>query len=138
MLFPHKEKYKLYRKPFEVLSFADFSHFHLNNGNPDYNRFPALKLANGYELTLERGDTLFMPAGWWHHMEYIESGFSMSLRALQPSISGKLKGIWNLFGMRTIDTVMKKTIPGTWHNWKIKQINKAAEHELNPAAAEAK
>ena len=23
-----------------------------------------------------------MPAGWWHHMEYLDSGFAMSLRAL--------------------------------------------------------
>ena len=136
LLFPHKEKYKLYRKPFEVLSVADFSNFHHNNGKPDYNRFPALKLAQGYDLTLERGDTLFMPAGCWHHMEYIESGFSMSLRAMQPSIGGKLKGVWNLFGMRTIDTVMKKTIPGPWYNWKTKKIDRAAKNEIRMAVAE--
>ena len=133
--FPHKEKNKLYRKPFEVLSYADFSNFHINNTNPDYNRFPAIKLAQGYDLTLERGDTLFMPAGCWHHMEYIESGFAMSLRAMHPSVSNKLKGLWNLFGMRTIDTVMKKTMPGPWFNWKLKKINKAAANELKLASS---
>ncbi|MFX5522434.1 cupin-like domain-containing protein, partial [Acinetobacter baumannii] len=80
------------------------------NGKPDYNAFPALKKANGYEVILEPGDTLFMPAGYWHHMEYIDSGFAMSLRALQSSVSGKLHGVWNLFGMRTIDTILKKTV----------------------------
>jgi hypothetical protein len=44
-------------------------------------------------------------------MEYLDSGFAMSLRALQPSLLGKFKGAWNLFGMRTIDTVMKRTMP---------------------------
>ena len=69
-------------------------------------------------------------------MEYIESGFSMSLRAMQPSMSGKLHGIWNLFGMRTIDTVMKKTIPGPWYNWKSKKIDRAAKNELRMAVGE--
>lgn len=131
LLFPNGEQYKLYRKPFEVLSLADFSHYHHNNGTPDYKKFPALKLAQGYELTLQRGDTLFMPAGYWHHMEYLESGFAMSLRAMQPSLSGKLKGAWNLFGMRSIDTVMKKTLPKPWYNWKQKKIFKNAEKALS-------
>lgn len=130
LLFPHQEQYKLYRKPFEVLSLADFSHYHHMNGLPDYNSFPALKLANGYDATLEHGDTLYMPAGYWHHMEYLDSGFAMSLRAMQSSIGGKLNGMWNLFGMRNIDTLMKKTMPHPWYNWKRKKIFEQAEKEL--------
>lgn len=122
LLFPFEEQHKLYRKPFEVLSLADFSNYYKGNGTPDYEKFPALKLAKGYEVILDHGDTLFMPAGYWHHMEYMESGFAMSLRALQPSISGKLKGIWNLFGMRTIDTVMKKTAPVWWYKQKERRL----------------
>jgi ribosomal protein L16 Arg81 hydroxylase len=79
---------------------------------------------------LEHGDTLFMPAGMWHHMEYLESGFAMSLRALQPSLSGKLKGAWNLIGMRSIDTVMKKTAPEWWYNSKKKRVFQNAQKEL--------
>ncbi len=130
LLFPYEEQYKLYRKPFEVLSLADFSHYHKNNGNPDFKKFPALKLAHGYDLILEQGDTLFMPAGYWHHMEYLDSGFAMSLRAFQSSFSGKVKGVWNLMGMRNIDTMMKKTMPQKWYNWKQEKIKKAAEREL--------
>ena len=122
LLFPFEEQHKLYRKPFEVLSLADFSNYYKGNGTPDYEKFPALKLAKGYEIILDHGDTLFMPAGYWHHMEYLESGFAMSLRALQPSLSGKLKGIWNLFGMRTIDTVMKKTAPVWWYKQKERRL----------------
>ena len=130
LLFPHEEQHKLYRKPFEVLSLADFSNYHENNGTPDYNAFPALRLAKGYEVILDHGDTLFMPAGYWHHMEYLDSGFAMSLRALQSSLSGKAKGLWNLFGMRTIDTILKKTTPKIWYDYKKKQIDKSATEEL--------
>jgi hypothetical protein len=130
LLFPNEEQHKLYRKPFEVLSLVDFSHYHEGNGTPDYEAFPALKYAKGYEVILEHGDTLFMPAGYWHHMEYLDSGFAMSLRAMQDSVGGKLKGAWNLFGMRTIDTVMKKTLPKPWYNYKKKKIFKAANEAL--------
>jgi hypothetical protein len=71
-----------------------------------------------------------MPAGYWHHMEYIDSGFAMSLRALQSSLSGKAKGVWNLFGMRSIDTLLKKSAPKWWYNYKIKKIDQYAAREL--------
>jgi hypothetical protein len=132
LLFPYEEQHKLYRKPFEVLSLADFSNYSDETKSKlDFEKFPALKLAKGYEVILEHGDTLFMPAGYWHHMEYIESGFAMSLRALQPSIFGKLTGVWNLFGMRTIDTLLKKTMPIKWYNWKQKRIYKKANQALH-------
>ena len=129
LLFPFAEQYKLYRKPYEVLSLADFSNYY-EDGNLNYQQFPALKLAQGYEVILDHGDTLFMPAGCWHHMEYLDSGFAMSLRALQPSLAGKLKGAWNLFGMRSIDTIMKKTAPGWWYENKKRKVFSNAEKEL--------
>jgi len=134
LLFKNEEQHKLYRKPFEVLSLADFSNYNQNSGNPDYEKFPALRYAKGYDLILNPGDTLFMPAGYWHHMEYIDSGFAMSLRAMQNSLSGKLHGVWNLFGMRSIDTVMKKTFPKWWYNYKIKKIKKLAASELKKSS----
>lgn len=119
LLFPFEEQHKLYRKPWEVLSLANFAQYYEKF---DYEKFPAAKNARGYEVILEHGDTLFMPAGYWHHMEYIDAGFAMSLRALQSSVSGKLKGAWNLFGMRNIDTLMKKTAPKWWYDRKVKQL----------------
>ena len=135
LLFPYEERNKLYRKPFEVLSLADFSHYYQNNGHPDYEKFPALKLATGFEVTLEHGDTLFMPAGYWHHMEYLDSGFAMSLRAVQRTIPGIVQGAWNLVGMRSIDTLMKKTAPVWWYNFKQEKIYKAAGKELERRSA---
>ena len=134
LMFPNKEQYKLYRKPFEVLSLADFSNYYEQNGTPDYEKFPALKLAEGFDFILEPGDTLFMPAGYWHHMEYLDSGFAMSLRAMQPSLAGKVKGIWSLIGMRNIDTLMKKTVPMWWYKRKEKKVFANAERELKNVA----
>ncbi len=131
LLFPNKEQYKLYRKPFEVLSLADFSNYYdEQKSKVDAVKFPAIKKAEGYDVVLGHGDTLFMPSGFWHHMEYLESGFAMSLRALDKTMTGKLKGAWNVIGMRNIDTLMKKTAPIQWYNWKQKKIYKAAEKEM--------
>lgn len=131
LMFPYKEQYKLYRKPFEVLSIADFSNYYdPQKSKIDFEKYPAIELAQGFDTTLEHGDTLFMPGGYWHHMEYLESGFAMSLRALNNSVSGKLKGVWNLVGMRNIDTLMKKTMPVKWYDWKQKKIFEAAEKEV--------
>ena len=130
LLFPFEEQYKLYRKPWEVLSLANYANY---NTDFDYDSFPAAKLAKGYEVILEHGDTLFMPAGYWHHMEYIEGGFAMSLRALQSSWGGKLTGLWKLFGMRNIDTLMKKTTPKWWYNRKRRKLFAMADHELKAA-----
>lgn len=119
LLFPFEEQHNLYRKPWEVLSFANFEKYYdPHNSKLDIHTFPALQQAKGYDLVLEHGDTLFMPAGYWHHMEYLDSGFAMSLRALQASMTGKLKGVWNLVGMRNIDNLMKKTAPVWWYNRK--------------------
>lgn len=119
LLFPYEEQKNLYRKPWEVLSFVNFEkYFDPRNNKLQIENYPSLKNAKGYEVILEHGDTLFMPAGYWHHMEYLDSGFAMSLRALQSSMGGKLHGVWNLFGMRNIDTLMKKTVPHWWYNYK--------------------
>jgi hypothetical protein len=131
LLFPYEEQHKLYRKPYEVLSFANFENYYDSHTSKlDLNQFPAIEKASGYEVILEHGDTLFMPAGYWHHMEYIDSGFAMSLRALQSSMGGKLKGVWNLFGMRNIDTLMKKTFPEWWYTIKKVKAFNSAKKEL--------
>lgn len=131
LLFPYNEQHKLYRKPFEVLSVADFSNYYDDEKSKlDVEKFPAVEKAVGYDIILNPGDTLFMPCGYWHHMEYIDSGFAMSLRALNSSLSGKMKGVWNIVGMRNIDTIMKKAAPVKWYEWKTKKIFNAANNEL--------
>lgn len=131
LLFPYEEQHKLYRKPFEVLSLADFSNYYdLEKSKLSFEHFPAVKEARGFEVILGHGDTLFMPGGYWHHMEYLDSGFAMSLRALNNNVGTKLKGLWNIVGMRNIDTLMKRTAPHTWYEWKKNKIYEKAEEGM--------
>lgn len=130
LLFPYKEQHKLYRKPFEVLSLADFSNYNTEHSKVDLEQFPAIKYANGYEVILEHGDTLFMPSGYFHHMEYLDSGFAMTLRAFNSKLTGKIRGAWNFVGMRNIDNIMKKTAPMWWYDYKKGKIKKAANKVL--------
>jgi hypothetical protein len=119
LLFPYEEQHKLYRKPWEVLSLVNFERYFDSTQNKlDLEKFPALRLAKGFELILDHGDTLFMPAGYWHHMEYIDSGFAMSLRALQPGLPGNLNWSCILLVMRYLDYFFKNTTPECWYNYK--------------------
>ena len=133
LLFPYEEGDKLYRKPFEVMSMADFSYYYdASRSKLDLERYSALRQAKGYEVILDHGETLFMPGGYWHHMEYVQSGFAMSLRALQKSWSKKINGAWNLTIMRSFDTLMKKTAPRRWQEWKERQVHARASQYLRP------
>jgi ribosomal protein L16 Arg81 hydroxylase len=125
LLFPYQEASKLYRKPWEVLCLPDYTHYH-KEGQLDLNTYPAIDKAEGFELILEHGDTMYMPTGYFHHMEYIDSGFAMSLRVLDPNPFKVAHGVWNLLGMRYIDNIMKKTAPKVWYNYKKEKILKAA------------
>jgi len=37
--------------------------------NPDYDRFPLLRKAQIFDVDVEAGDALYIPAFWWHRME---------------------------------------------------------------------
>jgi Cupin-like domain len=46
--------------------------------NPDYSRFPLYAHADPITIVLEPGDALFIPVGWWHHVESLELSVSLS------------------------------------------------------------
>jgi ribosomal protein L16 Arg81 hydroxylase len=124
LLFPFEEQYHIYRRPFEVMSLVDFTEYYTAEFQEKIERYPALKNAKGYEVILEHGDTLYMPSKFWHHMEYIESGIGLSLRSWQPTLSGKLNGLYHIMVMRKIDSFLKLTAPESWYNYKLKRIRK--------------
>jgi Cupin-like domain len=45
---------------------------------PDFERFPLFDRATAYECLIEPGDTLLMPANWWHHLRGLEKSITMS------------------------------------------------------------
>lgn len=46
--------------------------------SPDYSRFPLYAYADPITLVLEPGDALFIPVGWWHHVESLDLSASLS------------------------------------------------------------
>ncbi len=45
---------------------------------PDLERFPLFARATPLDLVLEPGETLFIPVGWWHHVESLDLSLSVS------------------------------------------------------------
>lgn len=127
LLLENDQSPLIYRMPLTVESAADFVSW--ENGL-DEKTFPAIKYARGYTAVLEHGDTLFMPVGYWHHMQYIDSGFSMSLRALDETLKGKLNGLYHIVPMRMINNFLIKTRPEWWYHYKRKAAYRNAERAI--------
>jgi hypothetical protein len=111
VLFPPDQSDLLYRLPFNVHSTVDID-------KPDYKEYPALKYAKGLTGILEYGDTLFMPSGYWHHIEYLEGGYGLSVRSLPTQFSVKLKGFYNLTIQRKLDDMLRFTFGNKWFELK--------------------
>jgi len=116
-LFPYEQGKNLHRHPFTCRSYVDVEH-------PDFERFPGLKYLKGFKVTLEPGETLYIPCGYWHHFVYNESGYSVSLRCNNQTWQGKLLGYYNLLIMSPIDRLMNIVSPQHWFAWKEQQALK--------------
>lgn len=122
IIYPPSETKYLYKVPNALISLNE-----INFNNPDLEKFPALKLAQGYEAYLEHGEALYMPEGYWHNMTYLTPGFSMSLRTLPRSAKNLSKAVYNLTVMRFVENTMRKWKGDDW----IKYKNKLAYRRQN-------
>lgn len=122
-LFPNEQSDLMYKLPYNFHSIAN-----LKTSNPE--EYPGLKHLSGVEGVIEKGDTLYMPAGWWHYIQYETQGYSISVRALPSSISEKLKGARNLFVTRYFDDAMRKLFKDRWFDYKIKTAKNRADRAL--------
>jgi hypothetical protein len=50
----------------------------VDGGAVDLARFPGMQQANLIECTLEPGELLFLPIGWWHYVEGLEASVTMT------------------------------------------------------------
>lgn len=120
ILFSPEESVKLYKHPYTVMS-------HFDPENPDYEKYPAAKQLVGYEGTFAHGETVFIPSLWWHHIRYVDGGFSLALRA-NDSMFTFVKGGYQLARHQIVDRGMTKLLGAKWKNWKeTAAAKKAAE-----------
>jgi hypothetical protein len=70
-LFPPTSYFALY--PFPWWSPIGSSFSRVDVDNPDLSLFPRVTAARSIECTLEAGDVLFIPAGWWHQVYCLET-----------------------------------------------------------------
>ncbi|MEM6710119.1 MAG: cupin-like domain-containing protein [Pseudomonadota bacterium] len=110
----------LYQHPYTVRSYVDLD-------APDFERFPALRHARGYEVVLEPGETLYMPPGWWHEFYYLDPGIGVSLRATPTRWSDRLRGVANLLFKMPIDRVANRIAPERWFAWKTHRASRTAD-----------
>jgi len=112
---PDQTKY-LYKVPHSLITRED-----IDIENPDFNKWPALKKAQGWIADLEHGNMLYIPEGYWHYMKYITPCFSMSLRAIARNPKNFSKAIYNVFVMRYYDNFMRRLKGQAWIDFKNKQ-----------------
>ncbi|MEL6925123.1 MAG: cupin-like domain-containing protein, partial [Bacteroidota bacterium] len=126
VLFSPKYNELLYRYPFGVHTSVDIN-------NPDYDRYPGLHKVKGYDFFIEAGDTVFMPSGWWHHIEYASGGIGMAMRSLSPYYGTRLRGLYNVGVLTHVDELMKKMLGQRWVNYKTNVADKRATAALQEA-----
>lgn len=113
VLFSREHSTALYQIPFSVRSFMD-----LDAESPDFEKYPALKYAQGFATTLEHGDTLYIPSGWWHQLRYLSTGFGLSQRAIASTWSERVKAIYNMGIMPAVENIARKTAGESWMSFK--------------------
>ncbi|MAZ72494.1 MAG: cupin [Flavobacteriaceae bacterium] len=123
MLFhPNQAKY-LYKVPYTVhnLETIDMDH-------PDFEKYPALRDAEGILAQMNHGDALYMPSGYWHYITYQDAGFSITLRAFPRSGKRLAKLFSNLLFMRNFENIMRRVKGEKWTDYKenkvLRDVNK--------------
>ncbi|MEH6703437.1 cupin-like domain-containing protein [Galbibacter orientalis] len=109
IIFPPSQSKYMYKVPHSLISRED-----IDFDNPDYEKWPALKNAEGYITHLNHGEMLYMPEGYWHYMKYETPGFSMSLRSYPRKVTSLFKATYNVFVMRNYDNLMRKWKGQAW------------------------
>lgn len=110
MFSPQQTPY-MYHVPFSYSAYYEVDFM-----NPDYDKYPALKHLEGLEVTLNHGDALYIPPGWWHIVEYEGISYSLALRAFPRTPKNLFKMINNLVFIRTAEGIMRKLFGQKWND----------------------
>lgn len=123
-LFHPKFSNLLYRQPFTT-------HSHLNVSQDDFKKSPTYPLLEALTGKIECGDTLYIPARYWHFIEYETGGFSMALRSLNQSNFEVINGAFYVIAYTQMDNLLGKIIPNRWANFKLKKAKDQVEMSLS-------
>jgi len=127
-LFPNEQADLLYRLPWNFHGIADLR-------NPDYEAFPALRQLSGWECTLHFDETLYIPSGYWHYIQYETAGYSVAYRALPVSILKRAVGVRNIFITRRFDDAMRRILGKKWFDYKMKTAYRRAARAVERGSA---
>ncbi|PIF45045.1 Cupin-like domain-containing protein [Chryseobacterium sp. 52] len=116
-LFPWEQSDLMYKLPYNFHSLPNIK-------DPNYREFPALLHLNGYEAVLKPGETLYIPSGWWHYIQYETEGYSVSVRALPSSLLEKWRGFKNMVVTRNFDNIMRRLFKEKWFRYKVRIARK--------------
>ncbi len=122
-LFPLDQSPLLYKLPYNFHGMANLT-------KPDYERYPGLQYLQGWECDLQPGETLYIPSGFWHYIQYVTEGYSVSLRMLNERPVERLRGFRNIFVTRKIDNAMRRIFKEKWLNYKIKKAEQNASRAI--------
>lgn len=122
VLFDSKYDDLLYRYPYTIHSGIDIE-------NPDYEKYPGLHQVKGSHLVLKKGETLFMPAKYWHYIRYMSPGIGLNFRTL-GSVSNTAKGLTHITLTMQFDHLMRVTFGDKWFQYKTNAAQHAAQKEL--------
>lgn len=125
LLFGPEQNTHLYKVPMAICNIES-----IDMNNPDFEKYPALKNAQGFEANMHHGDALYIPGEWWHFISYMNGGFSMSLRALPQDPRRFLGMLYNVFFMRHLDNFIRKVRGQKWIDFKEKWAYRKAHRKL--------
>jgi len=125
LLFGPEQNTHLYKVPMAICNIES-----IDMNDPDFEKYPALKNAQGFEANMHHGDALYIPGEWWHFISYMNGGFSMSLRALPQDPRRFLGMMYNIFFMRHLDNFIRKVRGQKWIDFKEKWAYRKAHRKL--------
>jgi len=109
----------LYRYPYTTHSAVEVD-------KPDYDKYPALQNLKGMHTTLKKGETIFMPAKYWHYIKYMSPGIGMAFRSLS-SLPNVLTGLFYVGVTTHIDDMLRKTRGQKWFDYKTQKAQEVAK-----------
>ena len=112
ILVAPNQSHLLNRIPFNSISF-------INLFQADIHQYPALKELKAYRITLNHGDTIFIPSGYWHQLLYTDASLSIGFRKWHRNPFVTLQTGLLRFLQIPFDKGMQLVLGKYWLQWKM-------------------